>query len=470
MKRATLRNALAAVALVAIAACNAANGGNNATTVPGMAPAAGTAVAPDRRHKRPPNKTKQRSLATAALSVAGSSIELDQFGSQDGLLSQLLNFGHNVARTHRSKPRDTGTPQCNNGVEYSWSNSNGQVDQTIEFFYDSACTQPENLITLNATFSSAGGNATGTQETWDTNGVVIGYQTYTATFTPGIDGGIGQINVLKTSAAAPSASPSSQSGFTCLFNTGNAVDCGSGTVVSIPLASPSPEEVGFEQTVVGTFVTPSPSPSTSASPAPSPTTSTSPEPSEGPNWGHGGGGGHGGPPGGGWQGGPSGLQLQINGIGYSGALGALTLAAGTPPAWTITGGTQNATLTGTAFIGFGGFNHGHGGGWHDDRRTHDHGGGGNGGGGGGNGGGGGGSSPGGPGPGSMTSIDLTLNDTADGLTVTITSAGFGKLSGAVTQTATGQAVATMSLDFSGTGTITYTSGEVDQVKDWIIVT
>ena len=62
------------------------------------------------------------------------------------------------------------------------------------------------------------------------------------------------------------------------------------------------------------------------------------------------------------------MQLQINGIGYSGALGALTLAAGTPPAWTITGGTATATLTGTATIGFGGFNHGHGG-WHDDRRN-----------------------------------------------------------------------------------------------------
>ena len=70
----------------------------------------------------------------------------------------------------------------------------------------------------------------------------------------------------------------------------------------------------------------------------------------------------------------------------------------------------------------------------------------------------------------MTSLDLTLNDTADGLTVAITSAGSGKLTGAVTETATGQAVATMTLDFSGTGTITYTSGEVDQVRDWIIVT
>ena len=75
-----------------------------------------------------------------------------------------------------------------------------------------------------------------------------------------------------------------------------------------------------------------------------------------------------------------------------------------------------------------------------------------------------------PGPGAMTSLDLTLNDTADGLTVAITSAGFGKLSGAVTETATAQAVATMILDFSGTGTITYASGEVDQVRDWIIVT
>jgi hypothetical protein len=457
MKRATLRIALAAVALVAIAACNAAGGGNNAS-VPGMAPAGGTALTPDRRHKRPPNKKKQRSLATAALSVAGASIELDQFGSQDGLLSQLLNFGHDVARTHKAKPRTTGAPPCQNGVEYSWSSTGfAQVDQTIEFFYDAACTEPDNLITLDVTFSSAGGNATGTQETWDQTGNVVGYQTYTATFTPGINGGIGEIVVQKTSAPAPSASPFSQSGFTCLFNTGNAVDCGSGNVTNIALASPAPEEVGFEQTVVGQLVTPSPGPSASASPQPSgspspePSGSTSPQPSGSPwpDWGH-----HG-PPSGGWQGGPSGLQLQISGIGYSGTLGALTLAAGTPPAWTITGGTQNATLTGTANIGFGGFNHGHGGGWHDDSRNNNHHGG----------------RPGGdPGPGAMTSLDLTLTDTADGLTVAITSAGFGKLTGAVTDTATAQAVAAMSLDFSGTGTITYTSGEVDQVQDWIIVT
>ena len=457
MKSTTLRNGLAAVALVAIAACSAGSGGNGASTVPGLSSANGAAATPDRRHKRSPNQKKQRSLATAALSVAGASIELDQFGSQDGLLSQLLHFGHDVARTRKAKPHDTGAPVCKNGVEYSFSSSGfGQVDQTIEFFYDSACTQPFNLITLNATFTSSGGNATGTQETWDQSGNVIGYQTYTATFTAGVNGGIGQIVVQKTSAPAPSASPFSQSAYTCLFNTGNAVDCGSGTVTNIALASPTPEEVGFEQTVVGQFVTPSPSPIPSASASASPEPSGSP--GDGDDWGH-----HG-PPTSGWQGGPSGLQLQINGIGYAGALGALTLAAGTPPAWTITGGTQNATLTGTALIGFGGFNHSHGGGWHDDSRIgHDHGGGGHGGGGHG------GNHGGNPGPGAMTSLDLTLNDTADGLTVAITSAGFGQLTGAVTQTSTGQAVATMSLDYSSTGTITYTSGEIDQVKDWIIV-
>ncbi|HTA40457.1 MAG TPA: hypothetical protein VK760_15335, partial [Candidatus Acidoferrales bacterium] len=277
MKRATLRSGLAAVALVAVAACSAGNAGNNNSTVPGISPATDAAMTPDRRHKHGPNQKKQRSLATAALSVAGASIELDQFGSQDGLLSQLLHFGHDNARRRKLRPHDGSTPVCKNGVEYSWSSGgSGQVDQTIEFFYDAACTQPFNLITLDATFSSGGGNATGTQETWDQSGNIIGYQTYTATFTPGVNGGIGQIVVQKTSAPAPSASPFSQSGFTCLFNTGNAVDCGSGTVTNVALASPAPEEVGFEQTVVGQFVTPSPSP------APSASASASPEPSGSP--------------------------------------------------------------------------------------------------------------------------------------------------------------------------------------------
>jgi hypothetical protein len=455
MTRATLRSGFATIALIAIAACSAA-GGQNSSTVPtaGMGPAsANLAQSRDRRHRRPPNKKKQRSIAGAALAVAGASIDLDQFGSTDGLLTQLLHFGHDVANKRGHSPHATMAPPCNNGVEYSWSSTGlGQVTQAIDFFYDAACTEPQNFITLDATFTVAGGSAQGTQETWDVNGNVIGYQAYTATFTPGVNGGIGQIVVQKESAPAPGASPFSQSGFTCLFNTGNAVDCGSGTVTNVALASPAPEEVGFQQTVVGQFVTPSPGPSgqpttsPSGSPSAEPSGSPSAEPSSSPDWG-------GGQHHGGWQGGgPTGLQLQINGAGYSGALGALTLASGTPPAWTIGGGTQDGTLTGTATIGFGGYEHTRGGGWHNGHHR----------------GGGGGHHGGDPGPGAMSSIDLTLTDTADGLTVAITSAGNGKLNGAVTDTATGAAVATMSLDFSGTGTITYTNGSVDQVQDWVI--
>jgi hypothetical protein len=453
-----LRGGLAAIALIAIAACSAA-GGSNSSAVPatGTGPmSANSALSPDRRrHHKPPNKKRQRSVAGAALAVAGGSINLDQFGSSNSLLMQLLNFGHDVAhKPGRSAHTVSGAPPCQDGVEYSYSSTGqGQVSQSIEFFYDAACTQPYNLVTLDATFTPAGGSAQGTQETWDQSGNVVGYQSYTATFTPGVYGGIGQIVVQQLKAPAPGASPYAQSGFTCLFNTGSAVNCGSGTVANVAAASPTPEEVGFEQTVVGSYVTPSPSPSGYPSPYPSDSPSAypsgSPEPSpsgwDSANW-H-----HGPPPGGsGWQGdGPSGLQLTINGAGYFGTLNALTLSPGTPPAWTIGGGTQNGTLTGTASIGFGGYQGGDGGDWRLRRGHWGH--------------------HGGPGPGCMTSINLTLNDTADGLTVAITSAGHGQLTGAVTETATGTAVATMSLDFSGTGTITYTNGTVDQVQDWVIV-
>ena len=67
----------------------------------------------------------------------------------------------------------------------------------------------------------------------------------------------------------------------------------------------------------------------------------------------------------------------------------------------------------------------------------------------------------------MSSLSLTLDDAADGLTIALTSSG-NKLTGSV-QNSKGQTVATISLDYSGTGTITYTSGALSIVKDWIIL-
>ena len=158
-----------------------------------------------------------------------------------------------------------------------------------------------------------------------------------------------------------------------------------------PTPSPSaapPGEVGFAQTDVGQYIT--------------------------QNSGHSNG----------WGDGPSGLQIQINGAGFAGSNGALSIFADTPPAWLISGGTQVDTLTGTATIGFGGFSH-FGNSWHDNAVRK---------------------------PlcsGAMSSLSLTLTDSANGLTVTLTSNSRGQLSGTVKQTSTGQTVATMTLDFTG---------------------
>lgn len=218
---------------------------------------------------------------------------------------------------------------------------------------------------------------------------------------------IGSIAVQKSVAPAPSASPYATSGYSCVFGTGDATDCGSGNVISLPSASPSPLSLGFVQTTVGTFSTASPSPSPSAS-ADAGTQ-------------------------GGWNLPPSQLQFQINGAGYSGPLYGLTLAPGTLPAWTISGGQEVTTLRGTATSGFGGFGNGVS-----------------------------------CGAGVLSSLSLTLTDVTDGLTATLVSSG-GMLSGAVTNSS-GATVATISLDRSGTGTITYTNGTTSVVKDFVVLT
>jgi len=166
------------------------------------------------------------------------------------------------------------------------------------------------------------------------------------------------------------------SGFTCLFQTGNAVDCGSAVIntaqqsnanamlhpnavepTASPSAAPAPGEVGFSQTALGQYVT---------------------QNAHSNDWGNN----------------PSGLQLQISGSGYAGPNGSLSMLAVTPPAWLISGGTQVDTLTGTATIGFGGYQYGHGGWFAEKARK-----------------------PNGFYGGAMSSIALTLVDSADGPTV-----------------------------------------------------
>jgi hypothetical protein len=345
--------------------------------------------------------------------VTGNSVDIDQFGSSSSITSFALQRA--IAARNSGSSAWASPGSCQNGVEYSQTSpGSGQYNVTIEFYYDTACTQPRKLITMAIDFSSTGGIINGTEELWDMNGNVVDYKTDEGTFAFAANSHqITQITVERTVAAAPSATPFSENGFTCIYNASNPVDCGNAVVSTLneskidpdddtPSPSPSPSatpyEIGFTGTVQGTFQTPSPSPSPSGMPTMSPI---------------------------GWNPQPFSLQLTVAGTGYTGATQSMTIAPATAPAWSITGGTQITTLSGTATLGFG------------------------------------------P-SGMMSNANITLVDSADGLTITLTSIAHGGLSGTVT-TSSGQTVATVTVDANGDGTIDYTSGETAQVRDWVIL-
>jgi hypothetical protein len=114
----------------------------------------------------------------------------------------------------------------------------------------------------------------------------------------------------------------------------------------------------------------------------------------------------------------NGLHLTIAGTGYTGVLSGLTLTPGTAPAWSITGGMQAVTLSGTVSAGF--------------SRA-----------------------------GLLSDTSLTLNDSSDGLSATLTSSHGGRLTGSITN-ASGQTVGTIALDLSGSGQVSYSDGTTAQ--------
>jgi hypothetical protein len=409
-----IRSFVAICAIAIFAACGGGGGGGGS-----ISPSTGSGASSG-SSSAATTAAKEQSVASSALSVSGNSLDVDQFGATGSIGIQAIQ---RALASRNGTVSATATPSCHNGVEFSQSGSNGSYMQTIEFFYDSACTQPRKEITLNITFSTSTGTFTGTEELWDTSGNVVDYKTDTGTFD--FSGQqVTQVSVQRTVAAAPSATPFAENGFTCIFNSGQAVDCGNGIVATInnpqldphiwqnmgpspspsasptsPTPSPTPYEIGFTGTVTGTQTTPSPSPSAS--------------PSSAPSWG-------------GWNPQSFDLQFTVAGTGYMGATQSMTIAPATAPAWTMTGGTQVTTLSGTATIGFG-----------QDA--------------------------------TMSTANITLDDTADGLTITLTSVGNrGGLSGNVTNSS-GQTVATVTVDANGDGVINYTTGATAQIRDWVIL-
>lgn len=386
MRKRGYSGAIGFIVFLIVAVVLAACGGGGTSSTPGMSGGGAT-------NSSAASVASQRNVAGSALASVGDDVDFDEWGPSGGISTLALQDAVSVQDVHTQSASGT----CQNGVEFSQSSTgSGQVTQTIEIFFDPSCTEPFKLITQTITFSSSGGSIQGSEEVWDQAGAVVAYKTFSLAFTLS-NGHATSIVAQKSVAPAPSASPLLQVGESCVFGTSNPIDCGAGNVLTIsqPTASPSPldESIGFTGTATGTFVTPSPSPS--ASP---------------PSWGQ-----------------PNELQIQLDGTGYTGAIGALTLASATLPAWTISGGTQVLTLTGTVTLGFGGPQ------W---------------------------------GGGAMSSI--SLDESALGLTVTLTSSKGGKLTGDVTNSS-GTVVATITLDYSGTGTITYSNGTTAQVVDWIIL-
>lgn len=384
-------------AILTLAACS---GGGGSVSSPGT----GTALTE--------SIDTQRSVGGSTLSAAGSAVDYNQLsGPQSAAVLGVQDATTIAAAAPANGPMIPGpTPPlgngtCFNGVEFTYSSTSTTITEKIEFFYDAACTEPyrlENLTVTPPPHGAAGsGSSSGTVQVWSQAGASVDYQTFSQTFMVNANGLVTEISQMRTDAMSSSSPPTSQYGETCLVGplATEAIDCGTGNALTDTTAN---EALGFVQTTTGQFLlTPVPSPAPTAVPV---ATAGAPI----------------------YRGNPSLLSLTINGTGYTGAIGSLTLSAGTAPAWKISGGTKVVTLTGTASIGFG-FST------------------------------------------VMSSVNLTLVDSADGLTATLTSAHGPGLTGTVTNTASGATVATIAVDLSGTGTIKYSDGSTEKVQDWIII-
>jgi len=128
------------------------------------------------------------------------------------------------AKARRSAAARTKTlSSCYDGEEYS-DDPISSTSQTIttELFYDSACTEPENLSQFTVTTTSANSaSLTGTVTLYTTSGVVDGYDTITASLS--FAAAASTFVLSESEATSPSASPFVNLGAGCsVAQTGNA--------------------------------------------------------------------------------------------------------------------------------------------------------------------------------------------------------------------------------------------------------
>ena len=228
MNNSSIRGGLATIALIAVAACSSNTGGGYTPT-----PAAGGMqaihAAPQSSSHQPPAvqtpSPTQRTLAGAALSVAGSTIDLDQFGSSDSRTVHMLRHGrtisHNASRARSRRPAITAsnTPiRRRDSIRCRKSSSTSTI-RTARSRTTSTRSTSTTRLRRNRRIDGNDVRSSANQTS---------FQMYESSFRIA-NGGLTNIVVQKTNNQGTNLF---SSGFTCLFQTGNAVDCGSGIIAT----------------------------------------------------------------------------------------------------------------------------------------------------------------------------------------------------------------------------------------------
>jgi hypothetical protein len=380
---------VAAVCAVAFSAC----GGGGGSAPGGSLAPGGTGATPTPSSIQ--TTSVQRADAAEALTSYSGTALVAQYGlggtsiasvrrSIDAAAVRVTEAYRQGYRAPRStSPRQTQSvaySACANGFESAQVNvSPSEVQIYDRVFYDAACTKLYEDLFIDATASSQTAiGATGTATYYNTAGTVYDYKTITLTLT-GIGTGAGSFSIIGKDAPSASAAPTASLGVACNVAT-NSLGCG---IAAIASESALSQDLGA---LMG-FTT---SASTSAN---------------------------------------GNVTVPITGSAsaYTGALGALSLAQGTFPNFTISGGSlaQSGTFNGTFTFASTGV---------------------------------------------LVSGSFTLTDSATDGTVTVASSGTPatSVSGTIKRTSTGQVVATFTTDGAGNGTITYGNGTTAQIVNWQI--
>lgn len=312
-------------------------------------------------------------------------------GGSGGTLSVTRRTIDRVARqltlAYSGGRRSAAAAVRKQGVTYGPCTSDTEtalvaVSQTEEqiymrTFYDSACTQLDQDIYLDVVATnSTTGTATGTDTQYTQSGTPFAYNTIAMSLT-GIGTASAGISIEITDAATATSPQLGVVGVACGIATG-ASACGFGAVAHDQAANSD----------VGMTIADNVSVATG-------------------------------------QGGLIDVTLTGSGAAYSGALNALSLTAGTFPAWAVSGGSAVDSTTVSGQLAF---------------------------------------TP----ALQFASGTLTLTDSSDLGSASFTIATTGG-NGSITDTATGKVVATFSVDATGTGTITYSNGTTGTISNWVLL-